>query len=99
MSNIEMPLVTDGSPDEVTESVEQLRERLNTMKRLMELDGERKRARRHNPPSSTTVIDGSFLSVVFMVVLVMIVCVSGYAFLNLYRAVLKKFPAKPHTEL
>lgn len=44
------------------------------------------------------VIDGSFLSVVFGVALLVIITVSIYAFYNLYHAILKKFPAV-HEEL
>lgn len=44
------------------------------------------------------IIDGSFLSVVFGVALLVIITVSVYAFYNLYNAILKKFPSK-HTEL
>lgn len=49
--------------------------------------------------NADSIIDGNFLSVVFGVVLVLIISVSIYAFYNLYFAVLKKFPSKPHTEL
>lgn len=44
------------------------------------------------------VIDGSFLSWVFGLALLVIVTVSIYAFYNLYHAILKKFPSH-HTEL
>lgn len=47
--------------------------------------------------AADSIIDGSFLSVVFGVVLTMIISVSFYAFQNLYFAILKKFPS--HTEL
>lgn len=63
----------------------------------METDMEKKSQKRK--PAGDSIIDGSFLSVVFGVVLIMIICVSAYAFLNLYYAILRKFPAKPHTEL
>lgn len=49
-------------------------------------------------PPSDTIIDGNFLSAVFAVVFLMIICVSIYAFYNLFVAILKKFPSK-HTEL
>jgi hypothetical protein len=49
--------------------------------------------------NADSIIDGNFLSVVFGVVLVLIISVSIYAFYNLYFAVLKKFPSRPHTEL
>ncbi|XP_058060226.1 uncharacterized protein LOC131210922 isoform X2 [Anopheles bellator] len=90
-----------------TESVEVLRERLNTMKRLI--------AERQNSSSSSSgssemwsphtrasscsgIIDGNFLSVAFGGALIVILSVSVYAFYNLYFAVLKKFPSQ-HTEL
>lgn len=44
------------------------------------------------------IIDGNFLSIAFGGALLTIICVSIYAFYNLYHAVLKKFPSK-HTEL
>uniref|UniRef100_A0A903Z032 Uncharacterized protein n=1 Tax=Anopheles minimus TaxID=112268 RepID=A0A903Z032_9DIPT len=87
-----------------SESVEVLRERLNTMKRLI--------AERQNSTSSASelwnphtrasscsgIIDGNFLSVAFGGALIVILSVSVYAFYNLYHAVLKKFPSQ-HTEL
>lgn len=93
-----------------TESVEVLRERLSTMKRLM--------AERHggtgqngktgqpnleelwNKPQNTHsgIIDGNFLSVALCGALVVILTVAVYAFYSLYHAVLKKFPSR-HTEL
>lgn len=51
---------------------------------------------RRNPGAS--IIDGSFLSVVFGIALIVIITVSIYAFYNLYQAILKKFPSH-HTEL
>lgn len=47
---------------------------------------------------SSGIIDGNFLSFAFGGALLTIICVSVYAFYNLYHAVLKKFPSK-HTEL
>lgn len=82
------------------ESVEQLRERLNTMKKLMA----DKQAHGDNTefwkprPHHVGVIDGNFLSVAFGGALLVIITVSIYAFYNLYHAILKKFPSK-HTEL
>ncbi|XP_017778695.1 PREDICTED: uncharacterized protein LOC108564234 [Nicrophorus vespilloides] len=83
------------------ESVDELRQRLNHMKRMMaerqangmgmEDDG-RMKARNGN------IIDGSFLSFVFAVALIVILSVSVYAFYHLYHAILKKFPSH-HTEL
>lgn len=81
------------------ESVEQLRDRLNIMKNEMVSDLEKKSRNKKNPSTAASIIDGSFLSVVFCVVLLLIICVSGYAFLNLYNAILKKFPTREHTEL
>ncbi|XP_061395760.1 uncharacterized protein LOC133331378 [Musca vetustissima] len=96
-----------GAGDDLnTESVEVLRERLNTMKRLM---AERTAQQQDNPASteeiwstrrhtSTGIIDGNFLSMAFGGALLVIVSVSVYAFYNLYHAILKKFPSK-HEEL
>ncbi|XP_035778792.1 uncharacterized protein LOC118459486 [Anopheles albimanus] len=92
-----------------TESVEVLRERLNTMKRLI---AERQNSTGSGGSSSSDlwnpharasscssgIIDGNFLSVAFGGALVVILSVSVYAFYNLYHAVLKKFPSQ-HTEL
>ncbi|XP_055387656.1 uncharacterized protein LOC129616188 [Condylostylus longicornis] len=93
-------------PDDHTESVEVLRERLNNMKRLM---AERNaQARNSNQRvediwtkphhSSTGIIDGNFLSLAFGTALLVIITVSVYAFYNLYNAILKKFPSR-HEEL
>lgn len=91
-----------------TESVEVLRERLNTMKRLM--------AERQNGINSRSspsiddilfnrtatkhpgIIDGNFLSFALCGALLTIIVVATYAFYSLYNAVLKKFPSH-HTEL
>lgn len=78
--------------------MDELRQKLNDMKRLMterQLTVETEDGRRHN---TAGVIDGSFLSVVFGVALFVILTVSVYAFYNLYQAILKKFPSH-HTEL
>ncbi|XP_049782545.1 uncharacterized protein LOC126184221 [Schistocerca cancellata] len=85
------------SSDDFSESVEQLRSRLNIVKRLMENNTQKRSKKRRSARDS--IIDGSFLSVVFAVVLVMIICVSVYAFANLYYAILRKFQTKQHTEL
>ncbi|KAK5639448.1 hypothetical protein RI129_011940 [Pyrocoelia pectoralis] len=84
------------------ETVDELRKRLNEMKRMM---AERRMTRTEFEGSSmgesrnsTGVIDGNFLSWVFGVALLVIVTVSVYAFYNLYQAILKKFPTH-HTEL
>ncbi|XP_016841425.1 uncharacterized protein LOC100123793 isoform X2 [Nasonia vitripennis] len=89
------------SLDDMSESVDELRQKLANMKRLME---ERKgttlgeisaRKQRHQ---TADIIDGKFLSWIFGTALAAIVSVSFYAFFNLYQAVRKKFPS-PHTEL
>ncbi|CRK93007.1 CLUMA_CG006538, isoform A [Clunio marinus] len=86
------------------ESVEVLRERLNAMKRLV---AERQQQSNSTPDTTefwkstkqtSGIIDGNFLSIAFGGALLTIICVSIYAFYNLYHAVLKKFPSK-HTEL
>ncbi|KAJ8934870.1 hypothetical protein NQ314_013144 [Rhamnusium bicolor] len=80
------------------ESVDELRHRLNNMKKMM---AERRGMSSLDEGRRSTnlgVIDGSFLSVVFGMALVVILTVSVYAFYNLYSAILKKFP-HPHEEL
>lgn len=89
------------------ESVEELRARLNAMKRLV---AERQEKTKTTPDTSefwtqqnatkqsSGIIDGNFLSIAFGGTLLTIICVSIYAFYNLYHAVLKKFPSR-HTEL
>ncbi|KAB0801271.1 hypothetical protein PPYR_05625 [Photinus pyralis] len=85
------------------ETVDELRKRLNEMKRMMaerrmtrtEFEGNTMGESRN---SASGVIDGNFLSWVFGVALLVIVTVSVYAFYNLYHAILKKFPTH-HTEL
>lgn len=86
------------------ESIEALRERLNTMKRLL---AERPGVKRpdtsrdsiiYKATRSVGIIDGNFLSMALMGVLGVILSVSAYAFYTLYHAVLKKFPSR-HTEL
>lgn len=95
-----------GTSDLDTESVEVLRERLSTMKRLM---AERTQQQQNNPASteeifstkrhrSEGIIDGNFLSIAFGGALLVIVTVSVYAFYSLYHAILKKFPSH-HEEL
>ncbi|CAD7093508.1 unnamed protein product [Hermetia illucens] len=83
-----------------SESVEVLRERLNTMKRLMAERTNSNNAEDWSRPHHTTtgIIDGNFLSVAFAGALLVIVTVSVYAFYNLYTAVLRRFPSH-HTEL
>nr|CAH7740131.1 unnamed protein product [Callosobruchus chinensis] len=83
---------------ESDETVDELRNRLKNMRKLMEerrtVDG-LDDVRRSRSPG---VIDGSFLSVVFGVALVVIIAVSLNAFYSLYSAILKRFPM-PHDEL
>jgi len=43
------------------------------------------------PTSGRASIDGTLMSTVFGVVLVMIISVSAYAFINLYNALVKRF--------
>lgn len=90
-----------------TESVEVLRERLSSMKKLI---AERQQSQReessnkksgdflNSPTPKTGIIDGSFLNIAFGGALIVIVSVSVYAFYHLYAAILKKFPSH-HTEL
>ena len=75
------------------ETIDELRQRLNHMKRMM---GERHSVaddrRMNDKTAKNSVIDGSFLSVVFGIAFLVIVTVSIYAFYNLYHAILKKIP-------
>ncbi|XP_014235772.1 uncharacterized protein LOC106658374 isoform X2 [Trichogramma pretiosum] len=90
-----------SADDDMSESVDELRAKLANMKRLME---ERRGttlgelSARKQRRSQAEMIDGNFLSWIFLVALGIILSVSFYAFYNLYHAVLKKFPSK-HTEL
>lgn len=86
------------------ETLEVLRERLSAMKRLM---ADRPQQSKRSDPTQSMIykatrnvgiIDGNFLSIALMGVLVVIISVSSYAFYTLYHAVLKKFPSS-HTEL
>jgi hypothetical protein len=97
MLNVAVDVAVDE--EELTESVEELKAKLETMKRLMKEQGERGgKGNRNYTARRDTIIDGTFLSAVFAVVFILIVGVSFYAFRNLYYAILKKFPSK-HTEL
>lgn len=93
-----------SASEDMLESIDELKERLSSMKRMME---ERKAAGSGTKDlfqgqarslQGTTMIDGNFLSFVFGGSLFVILSVSVYAFYNLYHAVLKKFPST-HTEL
>ncbi|XP_055906173.1 uncharacterized protein LOC129941529 isoform X1 [Eupeodes corollae] len=97
--------MSESAEDINSESVEVLRERLSSMKRLMA----ERNSQQSSPASteeiwsrtrrtSTGIIDGNFLSVAFGGALLVIVTVSVYAFYNLYNAILKKFPSH-HEEL
>ncbi|XP_076174797.1 uncharacterized protein LOC143150416 isoform X2 [Ptiloglossa arizonensis] len=90
----------DDSIEDIAESVDELREKLANMKRLMK---ERKGATlgeisARKRKETSDIIDGNFLSWIFGSALIVILSVSFYAFYNLYHAVLKKFPSH-HTEL
>lgn len=80
------------------ESVDELRERLERMKKLMadrsRSDADKPRRRKNAPD----VIDGNFLSVMFALTLFIISVVSIYAFYNLFWAIWKR-NARPHEEL
>lgn len=81
------------------ETVDELRYRLDAMKRMM---AQREQNAAEEPATVkknvASIIDGNFLSMVFGVALIVILSVSVYAFYNLYHAILKKFPSH-HTEL
>ncbi|XP_025996232.1 uncharacterized protein LOC120356742 isoform X2 [Solenopsis invicta] len=88
------------SIEEIAESVDELREKLANMKKLMKERrgttlGEISARKRKE---SSNIIDDNLLSWIFGLALAGILIVSGYAFYNLYHAVLKKFPSH-HTEL
>lgn len=80
------------------ETVDDLRQKLNEMKRIMVERQMMEEADDGKKNNNVSVIDGSFLSAVFGVALFVILTVSMYAFYNLYQAILKKFPSD-HTEL
>lgn len=86
--------------EDISESVDDLRERLANVKRMMkeqsghtlgDISAKKEKIR-------TDVIDGNFLSLIFGGVFVVVISASAWAFYNLYNAVLKKFPSQ-HTEL
>ncbi|XP_043263325.1 uncharacterized protein LOC122403698 [Colletes gigas] len=90
----------EDSIEDIAESVDELREKLANMKKLME---ERKgttlgEISAKKRKETLDIIDGNFLSWIFGSALIVILSVSFYAFYNLYHAVLKKFPSH-HTEL
>lgn len=88
--------LNNESLDDIADSVEELRMKLDNMKRLME---EKKGATLGEISSAKNkrechIIDGTFLSYIFGSALIVILTVSFFAFYNLYHAVLKKFPSK-----
>ncbi|XP_039306119.1 uncharacterized protein LOC105205177 isoform X3 [Solenopsis invicta] len=95
-----VPDLPGESIEEIAESVDELREKLANMKKLMKERrgttlGEISARKRKE---SSNIIDDNLLSWIFGLALAGILIVSGYAFYNLYHAVLKKFPSH-HTEL
>lgn len=88
--------------DMSSESVEVLRERLSTMKRLIAdkqaAEGSKNRSIDeiffNKPTRHAGIIDGHFLSIALCGALCVILVVAVYAFYSLYHAVLKKFPSK-----
>ncbi|XP_020278170.1 uncharacterized protein LOC109851947 [Pseudomyrmex gracilis] len=101
LSECKQEYVSSESIEEITESVDELREKLAHMRKLMEarnVSSQDKQNDRSIRKSETIIIDGSFLSWIFGVVLALILSVSFYAFYNLYTAVMKRFPPY-HTEL
>ncbi|XP_054272452.1 uncharacterized protein LOC128992747 [Macrosteles quadrilineatus] len=92
---------TNNLTGEENINIDEFRANVELMNRLMaesvkDLEKGAKGKTKKTP--SDTIIDGNFLSAVFAVVFLMIICVSVYAFYNLFVAILKKFPSK-HTEL
>lgn len=87
--------------EDISESVEELREKLAHVKRVMQEQSGYTLgdiAAKNEKRLRTDLIDGNFLSLIFSVVFVVVVGASVYAFYNLYVAVLRKFPSH-HTEL
>jgi len=70
-----------GSNEGIYEELEKLRSLVD------EVDGD-------HHTSTRGTIDGSLMSTVFGVVLVMIISITIYAFTNLYKAVMKRFSEK-----
>lgn len=93
-------LDSEETIEDISESVDDLRERLANVKRMMkdqsgytlgDIAAKKEKLR-------TDVIDGNFLSIIFSGVFIVVISASAWAFYNLYNAVLKKFPSR-HTEL
>ncbi|XP_066259961.1 uncharacterized protein [Euwallacea similis] len=84
--------------DNLSESVDELRERLNRMKKMMADRKPNDITQLPTRKDTSCVIDGNFLSVVFGFTLLLIVSVSGYAFYNLFVAIMKK-RSRYHEEL
>ncbi|RZF37941.1 hypothetical protein LSTR_LSTR005441 [Laodelphax striatellus] len=85
--------------EKITETVEELRAKLESMRSLLaNSQREKEGKKRGGSTKNASIIDGTFLSAIFGVVLVLIVGVSFYAFQNLFWAINKKFNPR-HTEL
>lgn len=91
---------TEETIEDISESVDDLRERLANVKKMMqeqsgytlgEIAAKKKMFK-------SDVINGNLLSLIFAGVFFVVIGASAWAFYNLYRAVLKKFPSH-HTEL
>ncbi|XP_022184568.1 uncharacterized protein LOC111043822 [Nilaparvata lugens] len=83
--------------DQITETVEELRAKLESMRSLL-ANNQKGKEKKGGSTKNASIIDGTFLSAIFGVVLVLIVGVSFYAFQNLFWAIHKKFNPR-HTEL
>lgn len=79
------------------ESIEEIRNKLKGMRKMME-DRQSGTSYGGGKRQNASIIDGSFLSAVFGIALLVIITVSVYAFYNLTTAILKKFPHS-HEEL
>ncbi|CAG9759540.1 unnamed protein product [Ceutorhynchus assimilis] len=94
----EIELDQEVEEQETAESVDELRERLENMKKLMADRNQNNdnKAQRRKP--ATDVIDGNFLSIMFALTLFVILVVSIYAFYNLFWAIWKR-NSRYHEEL
>lgn len=89
----------DETIEDISESVDDLRERLANVKRMMkEQSGYTLGELAAKKKGKSDVINGDLLSLIFAGVFFVVMGASCWAFYNLYRAVLKKFPSH-HTEL
>lgn len=91
-------MTNDNKNNLQEETVDELRYRLDAMKRMMAQRESNQEEQVTVKKNVASIIDGNFLSMVFGAALVVILSVSIYAFYNLYHAILKKFPSH-HTEL